>query len=203
MESKTILVTAFEPFGGEALNPTELLLDKLPDSIGDCSVSRLLLPVEFIRSKEMATDAYDRISPDAVIMLGQAGGRSAITPETTAVNVMNSVRPDMTRPDNAGYAPDHLPVSEGGPETLSSTLPVEKIAEAVSAAGIPCEISDDAGQYVCNNVFYSMLEHNKGEVPTGFIHIPFAKEQGHDDSPYLELDEMFSGIIEVIKAVIK
>ena len=71
--------------------------------------------------------------------------------------------------------------------------------QAVNAAGVKCEASDDAGEYVCNAVLYGMLEHNHGEVPTGFIHVPFVKEQGHEEYPYMELDEMTRGIIEAIK----
>ena len=201
-ESKTILITAFEPFGGEELNPTEMLLEKLPDTIEGYTVRKLLLPVEFEKSRELIITEYEEVKPDAVIMLGQAGGRDAITPETTAVNEMSAVGAERIVPDNAGFAPEGLPIVDGGPGTLHSTLPVERIVEAVNSAGIPCEISDNAGKYVCNNVFYSMLEHNGGEVPTGFIHVPYIKEQGHEDSPYLKFDELYTGIMAAIETVI-
>ena len=193
-----MLVTAFEPFGGEKLNPTEMVLEKLPDMIDGCTLYKLLLPVAFIKARELAFAAYDKKLPAAVVMLGQAGGRSAVTPETTGRNIMNT-----SVPDNAGFQPDHQPIAENGPDALYSTLPVEKITEAVRACGIPCERSDNAGEYVCNALLYGMLAHNNGEVPTGFIHVPFIREQGHGDQPYLELDDILRGIVAAIKTVIE
>ena len=143
-----------------------------------------------MKARVLIIAEYDRISPAAVIMLGEAGGRSAVTPETGAENVMNAVYGDQTFPDNAGYAPDHLPIVEGGPEMVRSTLPVDEIIEAVKAVGFPCERSDVAGQYVCNTVLYSTLVHNQGAVPTGFIHVPYIREQGHEDEPYMELEDL-------------
>ena len=200
-DRKPILVTGFEPFGGERLNSTEQVLGTLPDAIGGYAIHKLLLPVEFVKARELVIAEYDRINPAAVIMLGQAGGRSAITPETTAVNMMIAVEDGFSIPDNAGYAPDHTPIVEDGPETLQSTLPIGRIIEAVRAAGIPCERSDDAGRYVCNTVLYSILEHDKGAVPTGFIHVPYIREQGHEDEPYMELDAVSRGIVVAIETV--
>ncbi len=193
---RVILVTAFEPFGGEKLNPTELVLARLPDAIGEYELRKLLLPVEFVRARELAFAAYDRYSPAAVIMLGQAGGRDAITPETTGRNVMNG-----RIPDNAGFQPDHLPVVEGGPDSLASTLPTKKIIRAIQALGIPCERSDNAGEYVCNTLLYGMLERNRGKVPTGFIHVPYIREQGHEDAPFMELADMIRGILAAVETV--
>lgn len=198
---KVILVTGFEPFGGEALNPAELVLEKIPDTIGCYQICKLLLPVEFMKARELVIAEYDRVSPAAVVMLGQAGRRDAITPETTAVNVMNAISSGKNLPDNAGFAPDHLPLVEGGPDILYATLPVEKMVEAIKGADIPCKVSDDAGKYVCNAVLYGMLAHNKGRVPTGFIHVPYMKEQGHEQYPYMELDDICTGIIKGIEAV--
>ena len=200
-EKGVILVTAFEPFGGEALNPTELLLERLPDAIGGYAIHKRLLPVEFARARELAIAEYDLVNPAAVIMLGEAGGRRAITPETRSENVMNAVSGEESYPDNAGFAPDRQPIVEGGPETLPSTLPIDRIIEAVNAAGVPCERSDNVGQFVCNTVMYSLLEHDRGAVPTGFIHVPYIPEQGHEDEPYLELDELTRGIVAAIGAV--
>ena len=193
---KTILVTAFEPFGGEALNPTQMILEALPDTADGYSIRKLLLPVEFKKAREMACAEYDRLSPAAVVMLGQAGGRGAITPETSGRNVMHG-----RIPDNAGFQPDHLPVVENGPDVLYSTLPVGSIVKAVRALGLPCEESDSAGEYVCNTLLYGMLAHNGGEVPTGFIHVPYIREQGHEDKPFMELEEIGRGIAAALEAV--
>jgi len=194
---EAILVTAFEPFGGDAINPTEMILDKLPDRIGGCEIRKLLLPVEFGRAAQMAVSEYDMLGPSAVIMLGQAGGRSAITPETTAKNIMNA-----SIPDNAGYRPDDQVIVQNGPEELHSTFDAAGLAEAIKAAGIAGEVSHDAGAYVCNALLYGMLYHNKGRVPTGFIHVPFIKEQGHDDKPFMEFDDMYKGLDAAIRTVL-
>ena len=194
---KTILVTAFEPFGGDEFNPTQLVLERLPDRIGGCTVRRLLLPVEFVRSREIACAEYDRISPDAVVMLGLAGTRDAVTPETTGRNIMKA-----RIPDNAGYEPQDLPVVEGGPDELRSTFPIDKIIAAVEALGIPCRISDSAGLYVCNSLLYAMLYHNKGAVPTGFIHVPAIREMVKDtDRPFMEFGDIFSAVSAAVRAV--
>ncbi len=198
---KSILVTAFEPFGGETINPTARILGNLPDEICEYRIHKLLLPVEFIRCREIAIAEYDRVKPAAVIMLGQHGGSDAIEAETAAVNLMHAFAPDGTpRPDNAGFAPLSEPLVKGGAEKLYSTLPVEKIVQAVNAAGVKCEVSCDAGRYVCNALLYGMLNHNRGEVPTGFLHVPFLKEQGHEEKPYMELDAMVRGITAAIAA---
>jgi pyroglutamyl-peptidase len=197
-----ILVTAFEPFGGETINPTARVLAALPEEIGGCKLHKLLLPVEFLRCREIAAKEYDALKPAAVIMLGQHGGADAINVETTAVNRMHAFAKDGTpRPDNAGFAPENEPLTEGGADRLFSTFPAEEIARAVSAAGVRCELSQDAGRYVCNALLYGMLNHNEGEVPTGFLHVPYLKEQGHEDKPFMELDAMVRGITAAIRAV--
>ena len=187
--SKVILLTAFEPFGGDELNPTEMALEKLPVETGGFSVRKILLPVEFVRAREIAFAAHDECRPAAVLMFGQAGGRSAITPETTAKNVMNA-----RIPDNAGFRPEGIPVVLGGAETLPSTLPVERIVERLCEEGIPGELSNDAGAYVCNALFYGMMEHTKCAVPSGFIHVPYVREQGHEDKPYMEMEDVIRGM---------
>ena len=193
---KTVLVTAFEPFGGDKLNPTQMVLERLPAELSGCALEKILLPVEFVRSRERACEAYDRLRPDAVVMLGLAGTRDAITPETTGRNLMKA-----RIPDNAGYEPKDEPVVPDGPETLPSTFPVEKIVEAVRAKGIPARASDSAGLYVCNSLLYSMLHHNGGAVPTGFIHVPAVPELGHPDMPSMEFDMIYEGILAALEAV--
>lgn len=193
---KTVLVTAFEPFGGDKLNPTQMVLERLPAELSGCVLEKVLLPVEFVRSREAACEAYDRLRPDAVVMLGLAGTRDAITPETTGRNLMKA-----RIPDNAGYEPQDEPVVPDGPETLSSTFPVEKIVEAVRAKGIPARASDSAGLYVCNNLLYAMLAHDGGAVPTGFIHVPAVPELGHPDMPSMEFDMIYEGICAALGAV--
>lgn len=195
--NRTILVTAFEPFGADAVNPTALILDRLPDTVGSFTIHKLLLPVEFAKAHELAVKAYDTLSPAAVVMLGQAGGRSAVTPELTAKNRMNA-----SIPDNAGVQPSDTPIIDGGPDELPSTLPTDRIVEAILSRGVPAEASHDAGSFVCNSLLYRMLFYNGGEVPTGFIHVPFIPEQGHDDKPFLELSDEVSAVRAALEAII-
>ncbi len=193
---KTILVTAFEPFGGETMNPTEMILNKLPEIIGSCWIRKTLLPVDFERAPALALDMYDIFYPDAVLMLGQAGGRSIITPETTAKNVRNA-----RIPDNAGFRPENQPVLKGGPGALYTTLPLEMILGLLTSLGLPCEVSDDAGAFVCNALYYRMLHHASRRIPTGFIHVPFIREQGHADQPFMEFEDEYRAIVAVVEAI--
>lgn len=197
VHSKTILISGFEPFGGDTINPTQNIVNDLPDKIEDINIHAKVLPVEFIRSQEVLQNEYDVVKPDAVIMLGQAGGRRKITPETTAKNIMNGV----DYPDNAGYEPNDLPIVENGPDTLYSRLPNDKINAALNEIGVPAESSNDAGDYVCNCIMYSMLNYVNDDIPVGFIHVPFIPEQGYTRYPSMEYEKMYSGIIEAIKVV--
>ena len=193
-----ILVTAFEPFGGDKVNPTQMVLERLPEEIGGRRLEKVLLPVEFGRSRELACAAYDSVRPAAVVMLGLAGTRGAMTPETTGRNLMKA-----RIPDNAGYQPIDLPIAEGGPEELASTFPLDAIIAAVGRAGVPCCISHSAGLYVCNSLLFSMLWHNDGAVPTGFIHVPAIPEMGYADKPSLLFDDIYKGIAAALEAVAK
>lgn len=198
---KTVLVTAFLPFGEDSVNPTQLALDRIPCVIGGAEIRKLLLPVEFGHAADIAEAELDGVSPDAVIMLGQAGGRSAVTPEAEAKNLMNAAIPD-----NAGYAPKEEPVVQGGEEKLFSTLPNEAIVSAISALGLPAEVSHDAGAYVCNSLLYRMLHHTGGNIPAGFIHVPFIREQvegfpEREGKPFMELDDEIRAVTAAVKAV--
>ena len=197
-DNKIILVSGFEPFGGDNINPTELIIDKLPDAINGFLIKKILLPVEFINGPKILIEEYDKIKPSAVIMLGQAGGRSAITPELQGKNIM-----DVYAPDNSGYQPSNLPIINNGPDILLSTLPLDKIIEGMNALNIPCELSKSAGTYVCNCLLYNMLYYNKGEVPTGFIHVPFIKEQNHLDKPSFEFDDVYTAVLTILDIITK
>ena len=196
VKNDVILVTAFEPFGGDKVNPTQMVLERLPESVGGRRIEKLLLPVEFARSRELACAAYDRLQPAAVVMLGLAGTRGEITPERIGRNLMKA-----RIPDNAGYQPQDLPIAKGGPAELRSTFPVDGILAAIDAAGVPCRASESAGLYVCNSTLYSMLFHNGGCVPTGFIHVPAIPEMGYSDKPSMKFEDIYKGILAALEAV--
>lgn len=153
---KKIIVTGFEPFGGETVNPSGQLLELLAAPTDDVTVTTLLLPVEFLRAGQILTRHLEECSendrPDAVICLGQAGGRTSISLERVAINLMDSA---MT--DNSGYQPNDVPVVPGGPAAYFSTLPLRKIQSALQENGIPVGLSNSAGTYVCNALMYRLL----------------------------------------------
>lgn len=166
----TILVTAFDPFGGEETNASLEVLKALPERIGGAMLVKRVLPTVFGLSARLAREAAEELRPDAVVCLGQAGGRKAVTPERVAVNLM-----DAAGPDNAGNLPTDEPVVPGGPAAYFSTLPVKAMAAAVRETGIPAAVSYTAGTFVCNSLMYAMLHHaaeKRLDLPCGFIHVP-------------------------------
>lgn len=170
-----ILFTGFEPFGGETVNPALEAVRLLPDSAAGVPIRRLRLPTSFRRAGETLLEAVDAWRPEAVVCVGQAGGRKAVTPEKIAINYI-----DARIPDNDGAQPADVPIRADGPAAYFATLPVRAIDEAIRAAGVPCAVSYSAGCYVCNFVMYTLLDHLAQTAPDvlgGFIHVPYAAEQ--------------------------
>ena len=168
MGHKRLLITCFEPFGGREKNASQEAVMALPDEIGPYKVHRLCLPVVFGEAAEVALAEVGRLDPDAVVCVGEAGGRGAITPEMVAINLRFA-----RIPDNAGNTPQDEPVVEGGDAAIFSTLPVRAMAQAIRKKGLPGEVSYSAGAYVCNDLMYLMLHHlAKRGVPCGFVHVP-------------------------------
>ena len=166
---KTILLSAFEPFGGEEINPAKEAVLRL----GGDGIYKIVLPVEYARAGRLLTDEIGRVRPDVVIMTGQAGGRDAVTPERRAVNSRNA-----KAPDNAGRLCAGEKILEGGEEELPATLDPEMLKEAILKQGIPARVSESAGTFVCNDVFYQALNCLKAApVKADFIHLPWCLEQ--------------------------
>lgn len=194
-----ILVTAFDAFGGEEINPTERALDRLPDNIGGAQLIKHLLPTVFGESLKQAVAVAEEEDVDAVVSLGQAGGRSHITPEWIGINLA-----DASIPDNEGKQPSDKPVVDGGPAAYFSTLPVKAMVAAIQDAELPARVSTTAGTFVCNQLLYGLLHHFKDrQVKAGFIHVPFIKEQAKENSPMLELADVVRGVECAISAVAK
>lgn len=193
--SMKILVTAFDAFGGESINPTERALQQLPDRIGDAELIKLVIPTKFGESLRRAIEAAEVSAVDVIVCLGQAGGRAHITPERVAINVM-----DADIPDNAGYQPVDVPVVEGGPAAYFSTLPVKEMVGAME--DIPARLSNTAGTFVCNQLLYGLLHHFAGaKVRAGFVHVPFITEQEKTDKPMMELADIVEGVKRALWAV--
>ena len=192
---KKLLITGFEPFGGETINPSWEAVSRLPNQINGYTLTKLLIPVEFGKAANVVLRKAEEISPDVILCIGQAGGRGAITPELVAINLRYA-----KISDNAGLQPKDEPIVSGGACAYFSTLPARKIAEAINNAGIASQLSYSAGAYVCNDLLYSLLTHFEGmQTRVGFIHIPYAKEQGKE--PSMELSEMVRGLTAAIENI--
>ena len=155
-----LFVTAFEPFGGAGENASQKVLELLPEAVGEVFLKKALLPTAFGESWEVLKGAIAGARPDALLCLGEAGGRRALTVERVAVNLM-----DARIPDNAGAQPRDVPIDPEGPAAYFSTLPTREMADAAGG-----ELSYTAGTFVCNYIFYMARRHFPG--PAGFLHVP-------------------------------
>lgn len=173
---KKLLVTGFEPFGGDRINPTQVIINALKEEkFEDTQMFLEVLPVAFKNADESLKELIDRIKPDYAVLLGLAGGRSGISIERVAINIM-----DARIPDNENYQPKDEPIRKDGPSAYFSTLPVREILCELRSKGIPTVISNSAGLYVCNEVMYLSLYYSDKfgyPVKTGFIHVPYFPEQ--------------------------
>lgn len=185
---KKLLITGFEPFGGESINPSWEAVSLLDDKINEYELIKLRLPVVFSDAAEKIKELAKEISPDVILCIGQAGGRGEITPELVGINLRNA-----SIPDNNGFKPEDEPIVNGGATAYFSTLPVRKIAEAIKREGIPSKLSYSAGAYVCNDVLYILLSHFENtKTRVGFIHVPYSREQGK--APCLDIEDIVKGL---------
>ncbi len=176
---KTVLLTGFEPFDGQAINPSEEVAREINDAtIARHKVVGALLPCVFGAAIKELKHQIKLHDPAFVLCLGQAGGRAEVTPERVAINV-----DDARIPDNAGQQPVDRPVVKDGPAAYFSTLPIKAIVHELRRREIPAAVSQSAGTFVCNHVFYGLMHELALHRPTvrgGFIHIPFVPEQTTD-----------------------
>jgi pyroglutamyl-peptidase len=197
-----ILLTGFEPFGGETINPSWEAVRALHDRrIGGHRVHALRLPVAFDPALAALQAALDALRPPIVLAVGQAGGRAMLSFERVAINLI-----DARIPDNAGRQPVDCPVIAGAPNAYFSTLPVKAMRATCAAAGIEAELSQSAGCYVCNAVFFALL-HALAQRPGsrgGFLHLPWLPEQldGHPGEPCAPLERVVSGIACALQAAV-
>lgn len=171
---KRVLITGFEPFGQDTVNASWEAVSRLEGRVGDWEVEKLLVPTVFGEAAEKVLEAARELQPDVILCVGQAGGRTMVTPEMVAINLR-----DAAIEDNAGKKPRDEPVAPGGPVAYFASVPVRKIVESVKGGGISCGISYSAGAYVCNDLFYGLRHHFEGSrTGVGFIHVPCLPEQG-------------------------
>jgi pyroglutamyl-peptidase len=175
MTNPTILLTGFEPFAGDELNPSAGIAQQLDGTVvGSHRVHARILPCVFGTSLQVLQQALDSLKPALVICLGQAGGRTDISVERVAINV-----DDARIPDNAGAQPVDAPVHASGPAAYFSTLPIKAVVAGLREAGMPASVSQTAGTFVCNHVFYGLMHAcaQRPGVQAGFIHVPWLPEQ--------------------------
>ena len=191
---KKLLITGFDPFGGETVNPAWEAVKLLPETIGEHALCKLEIPTVFGLGAATVLEKAAAVQPDVIICVGQAGGRSAVTPERIAVNIR-----DAKIPDNAGNQPIGAFADADGPAAYFSTVPVEALAQAIRDAGLPGAVSNSAGAFVCNDTLYTLLHHYNGTaVRVGFIHVPFLPQQG---SPSLPLADTAKALEAAINAL--
>lgn len=189
---KTVLLTGFEPFGGISVNPSEAIARQLNGTvIAGHAVRGAVLPCVFGKANRRLSRLIQVLHPTLVICLGVAVSRATISPERVAINVV-----DARIPDNEGQKPVDRPVVRGGPTAYWSTLPIKAIAKALRSHGVPAELSQTAGTFVCNHVFYGLMHHlarNRLRARGGFIHVP-AVALPPSPEPGLPLETMIRGI---------
>ena len=192
-----IIVTGFDPFGGETINPSIECVKALPEIEG-VELIRLELPTVFKESAKRLNEVINDVKPDAVLSVGQAGGRPGITMERIAINV-----DDARIPDNISQQPIDEAIQLDGEAAYFTTLPIKRIVKAIREAGIPAEVSNSAGTFVCNHIMYQALfAATKADKPfkAGFIHIPFIPEQT-TDKPSLPLEESTKALQIAIETI--
>jgi pyroglutamyl-peptidase len=198
--SMKILITAFDPFGGEAVNPALEAVKALPDEIAGAAVVKLQVPTVFGKSVGAVELAMDRYLPDFVLMVGQAGGSAAIAVERVAINV-----DDARIPDNEGDAPVDKVICKEGPAAYFSQLPVKEIVRVLRENGIPAAVSNSAGTFVCNHLFYGVLHLVTTRYPNvkaGFLHVPYIPGQAADknNAPSMALQDIVRGLTLAVGA---
>ena len=199
-----LLLTAFDPFGGDAINPALEAVKLVADKIGRFDIVKLEVPTVFRKSIDTVAKAIEEEKPDVVLCIGQAGGRFEITPERVAINV-----DDARIKDNEGNQPIDIKIFEDGENAYFTTLPIKAMVEAIREANLPAAVSNTAGTFVCNHLMYGVLytlakkyPHIKG----GFTHVPFIPAQvarRTPVAPYMAIEDIKRGLEAAIAAIDK
>ena len=197
-----ILVTGFDPFGGEKVNPALEAVKSLPSEIHGAEIHWVEIPTVFYRSAEVLEAEIVRFQPDAVLCIGQAGGRASLTPERVAIN-----QDDARIPDNQGNQPIDTPIRLDGEAAYFSTLPIKAMVQAIKEEGLPAAVSNTAGTFVCNHLMYQALYLADKKFPdmrAGFMHIPYMTEQviNKPNTASMNLTDIVRGIEAAIGAIV-
>ena len=197
-----ILVTGFDPFGGEKVNPALEAVKSLPSVIHGAEIRWVEIPTVFYQAAEVLEAEIDRYQPDVVLCIGQAGGRASLTPERVAIN-----QDDARIPDNQGNQPIDTPIRLDGEAAYFSTLPIKAMVQAIKEVGLPATVSNTAGTFVCNHLMYQALYLADKKFPhmrAGFMHIPYMIEQviNKPNTASMNLADIVKGIEATIGAIV-
>lgn len=195
-----VLLTGFDPFGGELVNPAEEAVKMVSNNINGAEVIKITIPTVQTKSVKAIEEAVEKHNPDIVISVGQAGGRFDITPERVAINM-----DDFRIKDNEGNQPTDEIIKEDGQTAYFSNLPIKAMVKYMNENKIPATVSNTAGTFVCNHVMYGilyMIDKKYPNIKGGFIHIPYMTSQVIDkkNTPYMSLDEIVKGLELAIEA---
>ena len=197
-----VLITGFDKFGGESINPSSLCVNSLPDVIDNIEIKKVTLPTVFKDSSRVLEENIKSFSPNIIICVGQAGGRSKITPERIAINI-----DDARIPDNIGNSPIDEAIRKDGENAYFSSLPIKAIVDELNKNNIPSAISNTAGTFVCNHIMYEALyitSKNYPNIKAGFIHIPYIEEQVKDkpNMPFMKKEYIITALELIIKTAV-
>lgn len=199
---KKVLITGFDPFDGETINPAWEAVKQIDETMEGISIVKLQIPTAFKKAGQRVIEKIEEENPDVVICVGQAGGNYQIDVERVAINIA-----DARIADNDGYQPMDEAIQTEGENAYFSSFPVRKIVEAIKAVGTPAGVSNTAGTYVCNYVLYSLLHYiqNSGkDIKGGFIHVPYLPEQvlSKANTPSMDLSRIIKSLEAAVRACV-
>lgn len=198
-----VLLTAFDPFGGESVNPAQQAVEAVADTVAGAEIVKCIVPTVFGKSIDTVYAAMKKEQPDVTFCIGQAGGRVGLTPERVAINL-----DDARIEDNEGNQPLDKTIREDGKTAYFTSLPVKAMVAKIKEAGIPASVSYTAGTFVCNHLMYGVLYNIEKEFPGmkgGFMHVPFLHEQvlNRANTPSLSKEDIVKGIEAAITAIVE
>lgn len=197
MNTRKLLITGFEPFGGENINSSWEAVSQLPEQIAQYHLTKLQIPTVFGIAAEKVLASAKKLHPDVILCIGQAKDRKAVTPEMIAINLRYA-----TIPDNKGNQPYDEAIIENGPAAYFTTIPVRDIVTSIQSAGISADISYSAGTFVCNDLMYILLhELAESKTQVGFIHVPYLREKTKDGITSMPLEIIIRALEAAIRSI--
>lgn len=197
-----ILITGFDPFGGEKTNPAIESVKRIDENIEGAEIHKLEIPTVFHKAADKIEEKIKEIKPDVILSVGQAGGRYDLTVERVAIN-----QDDARIPDNEENQPIDVKIREDGKNAYFARIPIKAMVEEIKKENIPASVSNTAGTFVCNHVMYQdlYLAEKYGNIKAGFIHVPFLPEQVLDkkDTASMSLDNIVKGLNAAVRAIVK